>query len=199
MNPEKVKDFERSIHEDPEFAKQVAFYPSAVGALKDKAASEKKARFRELYDKNKIHVADTVPPAAAKMRNMRIRFAAAASFIAAALLIGFIFLSSPSPQKMATRYINREMESLPATMSVSDSIQSAKNLYNRKEYEPSLLIFEKLLAENPEDAEVRELAGIAALRLNRYDKALEHFGLLSETPDLISNPGPFYSALTLMK
>ena len=45
----------------------------------------------------------------------------------------------------------------------------------------------------------KKYAGIVALRLGEYDKAINHFVQLESYTHLYSNPGKFYHSLTLMK
>ncbi|MEO7765910.1 MAG: hypothetical protein ABIS01_00745, partial [Ferruginibacter sp.] len=67
-----------------------------------------------------------------------------------------------------------------------------------KKYIPALEIFESL-SKNDSNYTAKKYAGIAALRTENYDKALQFFTRLEGDTELNNNPGKFYKAITLLK
>ena len=83
--------------------------------------------------------------------------------------------------------------------STQDEMQKGLNLYNEGKYEEALQQFDNILKTDPSSPDAKKYAGIAALQLKKYDKALDYFTRLEKQPGLFSNPGLFYHALTLLK
>lgn len=185
--PGAAKEFEQKIESDPLFAEEVAFYLAAAGALKQQADAERKERFR------------TLQPVAV-VRPMRRWYAVAAAAALLVLVVSafLIFNRQPGMQQLANTYMEDELSVVGVTMGRSDSLQSARQYYNEKRYGQSLAISEALVAAYPESEEVLKNAGLSALQLQEFDKALHYFSRLEQQP-LRVNPGKFYRALTLMK
>lgn len=199
MNADQAADFEQLIHDDPAFAQQVAFYLGSVGTLKDQVIADKKVRFREIYNESRMQVVDRLAVNKAPVRTLW-KYIAAAVIFSAVLVSTYFYTQQPSPVQMADEYINTRMVNLGAKMnSLSDSIEIGKSLNRNQNYGEALLIFESILAGNPTHIEAQEYAGVAALHLNEYDKSLKYFGSLSNISGLVTNPGTFYMAVTLMK
>jgi tetratricopeptide (TPR) repeat protein len=202
LNAIEAREFEKAIQNDPDFAKEVAYYISSVGTVKDQLNAEKKIRFRQVYESSKMAVADQLAPSKSKGAVIRQiwKYAVAAAVISAVLVSGYLYTKSPTPQQMADTYISTELTNLGVSMSsVADSIEIGKRLNNDGKWEEALLMFEHILSSNPKNIKALEYAGSAALLTKNFDKALKYYGELSDVPGLISNPGQFYTALTLMK
>ncbi len=91
-------------------------------------------------------------------------------------------------------------KNLPVKMDANtDSLQMGLRLFNDQKLREAQIVFDNILHEKNNDSEAIKYAGITALRLGEYDKALEHFHSLSKQTNLFSNPGKFYEAITLMK
>ncbi|MHA4843922.1 tetratricopeptide repeat protein [Flavitalea antarctica] len=202
LNAVEAREFEKAIQNDPDFAKEVAFYMSSVATVKDQLNTEKKARFRQVYDSSKMVVADHLAPADSKGAIVRKiwKYAVAAAVFSAVLVSGYLYTKNPSPQQMADKFISEEFQTLGVTMgTTADSMTMARQLNDKGKYAEALAIFENLAKQYPTDVKAREYAGIAALMMKEYDKALQYFQNLSSVQGLKSNPGNFYTAVTLMK
>jgi len=187
------KLFEKKIMEDPSFAEEVAFYISANGVIQQQAQDEKKQRFREIYNEQKV-ISIKQP-----VRNVW-RYMAAASIIIAVLVVAWLFTGNKnSPQQLADKYIQQNFINLSVTMGNADSMQTGLQLFNSGKLTEAQTIFETLAKNDPKNSEAKKDAGIVSLRLNNYDKALEYFTMLESETGLYSNPGKFYKAITLMK
>ena len=71
LNAVEAREFEKAIQNDPDFAKEVAFYMSSVATVKDQLNEEKKLRFRQVYDSSKMIVADQLAPSNTKAAVIR--------------------------------------------------------------------------------------------------------------------------------
>ncbi|MES1223377.1 MAG: tetratricopeptide repeat protein, partial [Bacteroidota bacterium] len=134
-----------------------------------------------------------------KVRKLRPYIAAAA--VIAALAIGLnVWLAPASPKQMADQYVKEHFQSLGITMgSKEDSLQAGLRLYSEKKSAEALLQFESIMANDPSSVDAKKYAGIIALNLKQYDKALKYFEELENYPGLQVNPGKLFHAITLME
>ncbi|PWT96342.1 MAG: hypothetical protein C5B52_16010 [Bacteroidetes bacterium] len=190
------KEFDQKIISDPSFAEDVAFYLSATQSALDLVNAEKKENFRKLYNQSvPAKVVDIKTP----VRKLW-RYVAAAAVIASVFIIRLLIFSPVSVEELAAKYEKENLTNLGVSMSArGDSMQLGKNLYNKGNAAQALNVFESILSRNPTDFDAREYAGIAALHLKQYDKALNYFASIASEKGYFSNPGKFYQALTLMK
>ena len=189
------KEFEKKLAEDKEFAEEVAFYLSAKDVIGEEALTEKKERFKKLYDEYKKNNA---PRGQQGILRKLWPYVAAAAIIAA-LIIGRNAFFQPSAQQIADNYIKDNFQTLSVTMSTKlDSLQKGLSLYNEGKRTDALQQFESMIRNDSSSVEAIKYAGIVSLQLNEYDKAIAYFSHL-ENFQLYSNPGKFYHALTLLK
>jgi tetratricopeptide (TPR) repeat protein len=188
------QQFERKIIEDPSFAEDVAFYISANGVIQQELHAEKKKRFRDLLDEQKVI------PVRAPVRNLWRYMAAASVIFVVFLLSWFLFVDKTSPQQLADKYVQQNLQTLSVSMGSSqDSLQAGINLFNLKNLTAASTIFETLAKNDPSNRDAEKYAGVVFLRLKDYDKALQYFSMLEADTTLFSNPGKFYKAITLME
>ena len=191
--PEESKEFEKRIGEDPVFAEEVALYLSVRQVAKNQVNETKKTRFKEIYAQNITNE---------RQRPVRKLwpYMAAAAMLAGIILCWFLFIRPDSPQYLAEKYITDNFQTLNVQMgTVEDERQKGLKLFNEGHLKEALLQFEKILNLDSTDYEAKKYAGISALRLQQYDKALHYFNLLEIQPNLNSNPGAFLQATTLLK
>jgi tetratricopeptide (TPR) repeat protein len=186
------KEFEERITSDPEFAAEVAFYLSAKQVSGDVSRSAKKEQFKELYQNKK-----TARPA--PVRKLVYYFAAAA--VAAGIIFGtYIITNTASPTEMANQYIQSNLQNLGVKMGGgADSIQDGLRLYNDGKMTEALATFEKIARADTSSFNAKKYAGIAALRLKEYQKALSYFEQLEIYSGYYSNPALLLQAVTLME
>ncbi len=195
LSPEEKLQFEQRIQEDPSFAAEVAFYAGAMQTISNDIAEEKKKRFKEIYQ------ADKRGAVSRPVRKLWPYMAAAAVVVGVILGGYLLFFRTPSssPQQLADAFMKEELQSIGVEMSPNqDSLQQGKNLYNEGKIDEALQRFESLVEYDSSNIEATKLAGIASLRLQQYDKALNYFIKLENYPGLYANPGKFYHALTLL-
>ena len=196
LSAEEKKDFERKIAEDKNFAEQVAFYLSAFEAAKEEMVSEKKEWFKQLATQN---TSQAPVRHISSVRTMVYRLAAAASIVGIIFLAWSLFFQkSISPDRLADNYINSKLATIGTTMGTGDSIQFAIDLYNKGQLNLAAQKFEEFIQRDSSDTNAKQYAGMAYLRLNNFEKALNYFEQL-EKYSLLSNPAVFYQAVTLMK
>lgn len=81
----------------------------------------------------------------------------------------------------------------------ADSLQMGLRLFNEEKLNEAQKIFEGILQRKSNESEATKYAGITALKLQQYNKAIQYFQALSQQTNLYSNPGKFYEGLALMK
>ena len=160
---EQKQQFEQRIVTDDSFAKEVAFYLSANGVIKDQLQQEKRQLFREIYQQQK-EVAVKKQPV-----KMMWRYAAAAS-VAVLLIISsmLLFNKHVAPDKLAANYIKENLQTLPVTMGTNaDSLQNGLNMLNTGKLPKALKQFESMLHLDAANTEAIKYAGIACLRMDK--------------------------------
>ena len=185
---------ERRVLSDPAFAEDLAFYINAGSLVKEEVLAEKRARFKTLYDQHQRTTARRPP-----VRRLWAYGAAAAVLVMVAGL-WWIFTRNAGPEKLANRYIDRQLTNLPVKMSsVQDSLQMAVSLYNEERFTEALKKLQDILQKDPGLIQAKNYTGLVYLRLKEYDKALEYFQQSAKDTTLYSNPALFFESLTLMK
>ena len=186
-------EFQQRINNDHSFAEEVAFYISANHSILEHAADEKRMRFRNIYEQQKLVPAHRVP-----LRQM-MRYMAAASLLALVILFAWLYTGQHQPAgELADQYISKNFGSLGVNMGSRDSLQSGINLYNQGNFAEAFATFSTIVKNDSTSEPAARYAGISALRLNRYDDALAYFTLLDKDTSGYSF-GKLYQAITLLK
>ncbi len=185
--------FESQLSTDKELIKEFAFYANVHTASKQLANEKRKEQFDNLRK-------DISSRPVRKIKPMIWASGLAASVI---LVLGFWWFSQTATSNaeiLADVYIQEHFENLPVKMDGNaDSLQMGLRLFNEKKLNGAQKIFEDILQRKNSDSEATKFAGITALRLQKYDKAIQYFQALSQQTNLYANPGKFYEALALMK
>ena len=131
-----AREFEERIESDPAFAEEVAFYLSARVISREVSQTEKKQRFREIYQNKRVSVTP--------VRKL-VYYLTAAAAVACIVFGTYIFTKPVSTRELADRYIKENLQTLGVTMSShGDSIQTGLRLYNDGKTSEALTIFEKI-------------------------------------------------------
>jgi tetratricopeptide (TPR) repeat protein len=190
--PELTREFEERIKTDPGFAEEVAFYMAAQEVSKEASGLEKKQRFKETYQKNRV--VRYVPV------KKLVYYLATAAVVSGLIFGTYTFFRPVSPQQLAGQYEKEQLQTLPVTMSGrSDSLQTGLRLYNDGKYSEALAQFENILRSDTSNFTAKKYAGISALRLKEYDRALSYFEQMATHQGLYSNPAQILQAVTLME
>lgn len=190
--PELTREFEEKIKTDSGFAEEVAFYLAAHEVAKEASGLEKKQHFKETYQKSRVVRSTPV--------KKLVYYIAAAAVVSGLIFGTYTFLRPVSPPQLAAQYEKEHLQTLPVTMSArTDSLQAGLRLYNDGKYSEALAQFESIIRTDSSAFSAKEFAGISALRLKEYNKALAWFEQLETYKGLYSNRGPFLEAVTLMK
>ncbi len=189
---ERTREFEERITSDPAFAEDVAFYLSAKNTSEEASWIVKKDHFREIYQKSR-HIGPT------PVRKL-VYYIAAAAVVAGIIFGTYTISNSRSPRELADQYIKENLQTLGVTMSGrSDSLQDGLRLYNDGKAGEALVIFEKILISDTSSFNAKKYAGLAALRMKEYGKAMSYFEQLEIYNGLYSNPALILQAVTLME
>jgi tetratricopeptide (TPR) repeat protein len=187
-----TREFEERIHSDPGFAEEVAFYLAAQEVAAESARSVKKEHFKEIYQKHRVK--RTVP-----VRKL-VYYIATAAVVSGLIFATYTFFNPVSSRQLAEKYEKEHLQILPVTMSGrTDSLQTGLRLYNDGKYQEALTQFENIIRSDTTAFTAKEFAGLAALRLKEYDKALSWFRHMETHKDLYSNRAQFLEAITLME
>ncbi len=192
LTGEERAQFEKEMRKNPVLADEVAFYLATRKAQADGARQEtleaRHAEWQQLLE-------EEAP------RTRSLWWAAAAAVAALAVgLAWYLNSSGPSYERLAHAYVSTELQTVGVRMDgTADSLQLAARLFNDGSLEEARRVTDGLLANDPDNAETKKLAGIVSLRLKDYDKAIEHFQQLGIREDLFSNPGKFYEALARLE
>lgn len=190
--PAQVREFEEKIQSDPGFAEDVSFYLSAIQAGRETAGIVKKEHFKEIYQN---HPRPRLNP----VRKL-VNYMAAAAAVAGIIFGVYTMTGSASPKQLADQYIKDNLETLGVTMSArSDSLQDGLRLYNAGKPDQALAVFEKIILSDTSSFNAKKYAGLAALRMKEYDKAMSYFEQLELYNGLYSNPALILQAVTLME
>jgi tetratricopeptide (TPR) repeat protein len=189
---ELTREFEERIKSDPGFAEEVAFYMAAQEVSKEASGLEKKQRFKENYQKNRV--VRLVPI-------KKIIYYLATAAVVSGLIFGtYTFFKPVSPQQLAGQYEKERLQTLPVTMSGrSDSLQTGLRLYNDGKFSEALTQFENIIRSDSSAFAAKQYAGISAFRLKEYDRALSYFKQMGTYKGLYSNPSQILQAVTLME
>jgi len=191
LSPEECRIFDLRIEQDPVFAEEVAFYLNTLNSVKSELASQKKERFREIYQE--------IRPVQRPGLVRRFWPYASAAAVTVAIVFRFLFFNAATtPLKLADEYINGTLYELSPTMGAVDNIENAKSLYNNKQYAEALKMFETIISTDSSQTEAIKFAGITSLRLEDYNKSIQFFTQLENTR-LQENYGKFLHAVVLMK
>lgn len=187
------QDFENQLATDSELAENTVFYLNANIAAKTLANEKRRAAFETLRQEISSRPLRKIKPVSWAV-------GIAASIL---LVVGFWWINQTSElntEEFADTYIQEHFENLPVKMDANaDSLQMGLRLFNERKFKEAQIVFENILHRKNSDSESIKYAGITALRLGEYDKALEYFRSLGKQTNLFSNPGKFYEAITLMK
>ena len=188
---DQVKEFEKRIESDPAFAEEVAFYLSARVISREMSQTEKKQRFREIYQNKRVSITP--------VRKL-VYYLTAAAAVACIVFGTYIFTKPVSTRELADRYIKENLQNLGVTMSSNvNSLQTGLRLYNDGKTTEALTIFEKIAESDTSSFDAKKYAGFSALRLKDYTKALSYFEKMETYSGLYSNPSLLYQALTRME
>ena len=157
--------------------------------------AQKRSAWKNLDARSAIPV--TQP---AKVFKMRPWYAVAAAASIIGILFLVISLGQNKPEQLASNYIQQNLQTLSITMDGSkDSLQTAINNYNKKEYAAAQSIFQDIYTRSNTQTEALKYSGLTYLMQNNYAQAIAKFDELAAKENLFSNPGLFYKALALLK
>jgi tetratricopeptide (TPR) repeat protein len=189
------QDFENELINNEELKENVSFYLNTRTATKQLADDKRRAEFEELRKKISQKQANS-----GKIKPMIWLSGMAASVILVAGFWWFSHTPDLATDAIANTYIQENFQNLPIKMDASaDSLQMGLRLFNEQKLSEAQIIFENILKRKNNDSEATEYAGITALRLKDYDKAIQYFKILASQKDLFANPGKFYEAITLLQ
>jgi len=189
LGEEEKKSFEQKCVDDATFADNVAFYIAKRQMIRDELLREKLSVWTE---------GDKTPRRQARILRWPV-YAVAASVLLVIALV-YLLYKPASPHQLADAWMENNYTRLSQTMNAStDSLQQGIIAYNNKDYNKALTLFEGLYQSDPRNNDALKYAGIVYLRTQHYDNALGRFEQLADAKGLLSNPGTFLQAVTLLE
>jgi tetratricopeptide (TPR) repeat protein len=195
LSDEEVKQLEEQLRADKQLAEELAFY---LSVKKLAAQSPHRTRLEKRHDEWRRLKKESNTKQVWEWRW------AAAAVIAIGIGLAWLLKTSSSSDLYALsgKYISANFETLSVRMSGpdrSDSLQNAINAFNGGDARLALAVCEEILRRDPGNTEALKTAGIAALRSEDYDKAIQYFHVLGDDASLYGNPGRFYEALARLQ
>lgn len=195
--------FEERCIQDTNFAGEVAFYISSRKVIRQTLLEQKRNQW-SVYETvpaiNEPGATTALPSKPAPVKKMPFRkwipYVAAACLLLA--VATYFFYSRETTHQLANKYV-KTLTHIDQNMGSADSLQQGINAYNKGEYDIALSIFQNVYQAYPDHSDAKEYIGLVYLMKEDYDKALIHFDELSQRKDLVSNPGVFLKAVTLLK
>ncbi len=180
FSAEEKKAFDERLANEPSFADEVAFYLHTKATIREDILQ---ARHQEWTQQKQT----SIPL-------LKIGIGIAAMLI---LGIGYLFFfqQKQTSAQLATAYIDKTFAKLPTNMdSQIDSLSKGVALYNEEKYEASLQIFKQL-----NNIKAPKYAGQAALKLKRYDEAIDYFQRYAAQNESTKSTGNFLTALVYLE
>lgn len=195
-NPELKENFELYREIDKSmmhlFSKETKELEGTLGHLKKKYIKEVPLQGEQTPKEGVVRQLE-------KPNYVRLFLALAAMFVMIMAAYFLLFQSITDHENMAKEYFSANYSELSQTMGATeDKIQNGIAAYNQKNYPRAKEYFYEALESSPNDSEAIKYLGLTHLALKEYDEALLNFENLASIPNLYSNPGMFYQALTLM-
>src|SRR5205085_7250467 len=115
------------------------------------------------------------PAKVVSLRNvMRVAVAAAA------VVVTFVLNSGSSASELASKYVNKEYPQISVSMGTAGELAKGAELYNNGKYNEAETAFENVMKKDSASYSAVQYAGMAALRVGNYEKALQHFRQLEK-------------------
>jgi hypothetical protein len=207
MSPEERTRFEAEMASDAALSTSYKIYAAIDEEMQeDQKYKQDEAALKGSLDKlnttyfitNKAGSKREISIAASKV--YKVITAIAATLIIVTLSYFLLNEQKNGAKKLAGSYVNDNLSELSQTLDRSnDSMQQGIAAYNKKDYSAAISLFEGLYRQDTTNAEAIKNAGLGYLLSKDYDKAYEAFDILSKKKDLFSNPGLFYTAITLLQ
>lgn len=219
--------FERRITDDAAFAGEVAFYLQARQVLRQELVQQKEKSWKAVSaEENTGKDSKVIPISSMQMPSQkpsqqraetpgeklvvpmkrpslvrRITAVAAAVVIMGGVSISLIFNSTNSLQRQAGEMVKEEMAQIGGEMGDTEANAMVRGIeaYNTADYTTAATIFDSLHAASPDNLELLEYSGQAALQLNHYDTAISRFKQLATHTEIRNNPGTLYEALAVIQ
>lgn len=204
LSADEQRRVEQDLQTNPDLAETLRFYVLTKHVAKVEAREQRRAELDALRRNlpQPPTASEGADPRSRPLLSAPMRWAAAASVV---LMLGwgwyFLRDTGGNPAQLADQYVAEHFDQLSTTMSggTTDQLTQGIDLYNQQKFAEAEATFNRLLAQQPDNDRALKVAGIVALRQEKYDVAIERFQQLGNRTDLLNNPGRFYEALARLK
>lgn len=195
LNETERKAFEQECTTNENFAEEVANYVMARQVVREQLLKQKQEEWKSIAHDGRLQKEKT--PVRKLIVKRILPFAIAASVLFAVVML--YMNNGNNPQQYASKYVSEHYIRINPTMSTTkDSLSTAIEAYNNKEYQQALKYFSAMQKSNPADPDLIKYSGFVYLMTKEYDNALQQFNELAGIEDIKNNPGRFLSAVTLI-
>lgn len=197
LNETERKAFEQECTTNENFAEEVANYIMARQVVREHLLEQKQEQWKAAPGQNENGVQKEKTQVIKLIVKKILPFAIAAAVLFA---VAMLYLNSGNnSQQYASKYVSEHCIRINPTMSTDkDSLSTAIEAYNNKEYKQALKYFSAMQKSNPADPDLIKYAGFVYLMTKDYDNALQQFNELAGIQDMKNNPGRFLSAVALI-
>ncbi len=207
LSPADRAAFEAEISANPELAADVEQVRQARERLARQwtQQADNTALTKTLQAIGQQHFSSTATPAPALTATRSAspgRWWLAAAAVAAAALI--VWLAWPKPELPTRLYAEyrRFPEAgftLKGSENAAQSLQSAANFFNQKNYAAALDAFQQYFSTGPDNPEARLFAGLCQLELGKTGEAESTFATLRGSSNAWADEAAWYLALTYLR
>lgn len=196
---EELTDFEERLQNDSEFNEEFEIYKTLEDSLSSKFENEEEETVlrntlsdlgSKFIKEEEIQKKETKVVPLFNYRKLMV----AASI---AVLIGFFLFKNGTP--VYGDYSNHNSLELIVRGDNNESLLTAEEAFNAKDYNEALKQLTNLTGILPEDIEIQLYIGICNLELNNFDEAGTIFNKISAGDSSFASTGTWYKALSLLK
>jgi tetratricopeptide (TPR) repeat protein len=199
LNPIEARDFEDALAQDHELQEELDLYREVDEALSDTEVLDLRAQLNEIHEE----LSPQIEKITRKSSKRVLRYAVAAS-IAVVISLGTysLFFKKVNDTKIVSQFykpydvtlVNRS-----ANTELTAVMGEALYLYDNGKYKEAIVLFEQILASNPELMASHLYSGISYMELKEYTRAGVSFNTVIEQNDnLYIEQAEFYLGMVFI-
>lgn len=195
LGPAEHAAFEQAIQQDASLAQNVALERMTIDGIAAFSRKKMRERLQEFHEELSPPAKQPEQPAPKVIPLTWWRIAAAASIFLAVL--SYFWWARPAlPEQLYAQYFSPYELSLTQRSDNDRQVFEVEQGYRQKDYSAAIPMFEALLEENNQNAQLHLGAGIAQMELQQTEAALAHFQYIIDADDfLYRDQAIWYAAL----
>lgn len=196
LEEEKRPLFDKTLRKDQDLNIRLNQRRELIKGIEAYHRLQLKNKLKQIHEKAFVSPVQPI----AKRRNLRpwISIAAAIALLVVALV--WITNQTPASEQLFADHFQAYELSLSQRGDTEQELVQLEKLYNNKDYEAALPLFESLLQENEESIQLQLGAGVTKLSLGNPKEALAYFNRIIRSNDLLfKDQAIWYAALAHLK